>query len=134
MRLRSLLFTAPLMLALAACGDDGPQTPPTPSGGDFDALLQGPTASESAALVELTGAGIEGVQANGPATVASSPVTGGRRVVVVRTAPGAIGFRVRVAEGNAAPTARVVELADANEQLRPSLAGYQVTLTRVVTQ
>ncbi|HEX6036617.1 hypothetical protein [Longimicrobium sp.] len=133
MRLRSLLLAAPMMLALAAC-DGGPETPPEPTGGNFDALLQGPTSSESAALVELTGSGIEDVQSNGPAIVASSPVTGGRRVVVVRTAPGAIGFRVRVAPGNTAPTARVVELADADDQLRASLAGYQVTLTRAAAQ
>lgn len=133
MRLRSLLLAAPMMLALAAC-DGGPETPPTPTGGDFDALLQGPTASESAAVLELTGGGIEDVQSTGPAIVASSPVSGGRRVVVVRTAPGAIGFRVRVSPGSAVPAARVVELADANDQLRASLAGYQVTFTRVAAQ
>lgn len=133
MRLRSLLFAAPVMLALAAC-DDGPQTPPTPTGGDYDAVLQGPTSSESAALVELTGGGIEDVQSTGPALVASSPVSGGRRVVVVRTAPGAIGFRVRMAPGSEAPTARIVELADDKDQLRTSLTGYQVTFTRAVTQ
>lgn len=134
MRLFSLRFAAPLMLALAACGDGGPETPPTPTGGDFDAVLQGPTSSESAAMVELTGEGIEDVQSNGPAIVASSPVSGGRRVVVVRPAPGPIGFRVRVAEGGAIPTARIVELADANDQLRTSLTGYQVTFTRVAGQ
>lgn len=133
MRLRSLLFAAPVMLALAAC-DGGPETPPPPPGGNYDALLQGPTSSESAALVELTGDGIEDVVSTGPAIVASSPVSGGRRVVVVRPAPGAIGFRVRVAPGNEPPTARVVELADDRDQLRGSLTGYQVSFTRAVTQ
>lgn len=133
MRIRSLRFAAPLVVALAAC-DGGPETPPTPTGGEYDALLQGPTASESAALVELTGAGIEDVRSNGPGIVASSPVSGGRRVVVVRPAAGPIGFRIRVADGSPPPTARVVEVADADDQLRASLTGYQVALTRVAGQ
>lgn len=134
MRLRSILLALPAVLALAGCGDGGPETPPAPPGGDYDAVLQGPTTSESAALLELTGAGIEDVRSTSPAIVASSPVTGGRRVVVVREVPGTIGFRVRVAPGNEPPTARVVELADPEDQLRGSLTGYQVTFTRVAGQ
>lgn len=133
MRPSSILVVAPLLLALGACGDGGGTEPPPPAGGDYTAVLQGPTNTESAALLELTGAGIEDVQSL-TSTVFSNPVSGGRRVVLVRGTPGTIEFRVRMAQGSPAPTARVVELAGANDQLRTPLTGYQVTFTRAAGQ
>lgn len=131
MRLSSILLIAPVLLALGAC--DGGTEPPPPLGGDYTAVLQGPTNSESAALLELTGTGIEDVQSL-TATLFSNPVSGGRRVVLVRGTPGAMEFRVRVAAGNQPPTARVLELAGADDRLRTPLTGYQVTFTRVAGQ
>jgi hypothetical protein len=131
MRLPSILLIAPALLALSAC--DGGGTEPPPPGGDYNAVLQGPTAMESAALLELTGTGIEDVQSS-TALLATSPVSGGRRVVLVKEVPGTIEFRVRVAPGNEPPTARIVELADADDRLRASLTGYQVTFTRAEAQ
>ncbi len=131
MRLR-LLPLVPLVpfavLALAAC-DGGGTEPPPPPGGDYNAVLQGPTSAESAALLELTGTGIEDVSSL-TSVVYSSPVSGGRRVVLVRGTPGALEFRVRMAPGNEPPAARVVELAGGDDQLRTSLTGYQVAFTR----
>jgi hypothetical protein len=133
MRLSSILLVAPLLLALGACDGGGGTEPPPPTGGDFNAVLQGPTNAESAVLLELTGTGIEDVQSM-TATVFSNPVSGGRRVVLVRGTPGTMEFRVRVAAGNQPPTARVLELAGADDQLRTPLTGYQVTFTRVAGQ
>lgn len=133
MRLRST-FLAPLaLLALAACDGGGGTEPPPPPGGNYDAVLQGPTNAESAALLELTGTGIEEVGSL-TAAVFSTPVNGGQRVVLVRGTPGAIEFRVRVAPGNEPPTARIVELAGGDDQLRTPLTGYQVTFTRTPGQ
>lgn len=129
MRLSPILLIAPVLLALGAC-DGGGTEPPPPPGGDYNAVLQGPTNSESAALLELTGTGIEDVRSL-TSTIFSNPVSGGRRVVLVRGTPGAMEFQVRVAAGNEPPTARVLELAGGNDQLRTPLTGYQVTFTRV---
>jgi len=129
-RLAALL----LLLALAAC-DGGGTTPREPAGGDYDALLQSPNGPEAAAQLELTGGGIEDVQSTAAATiVSSSPVSNGRRVVIVRLQPGPLQFRVRMAEGQGPPSARVVEVAAPDDALRASLSGYRVTFTRVAGQ
>lgn len=122
-----------LLLALAACDGGGTETP-APAGGDYTAVLQSPNGAEAAAHLELTGAGIEDVQAAGVAFLASSPVNGGRRVVVVRNQPGTIEFRLRMAEGQGPPAARVVEVASPEDEPRASLAGYRVNFTRVAGQ
>jgi hypothetical protein len=131
MRLPTLRFAAAALLALAAC--DGGTEPPPPAGGDYDAVLQSPNGAESAAQLELTGAGIEDVQADS-AYLASSPVSGGRRVVIVRAQPGTLRFRVRMAQGQAPPSVQVVDVAAPDDQVRASLAGYRVTFTRVAGQ
>jgi hypothetical protein len=84
-------------------------------------------------VLELTGTGIEEVRPTF-GYVASSPINGGLRVVIVRETPAKLEFTVRVAAGNEPPTARVVEVADGANELRPSLSGYGVTFTRVEAQ
>jgi hypothetical protein len=131
MRLRSILFAAPALLALAAC--DGGTEPPEPAGGDYDAVLQSPNGAETAAQLELVGAGIEDVRADS-AYLASSTVSDGRRVVIVRAQPGTLRFRVRMAQGQTPPTVRVLDVAAPDDQARASLAGYSVTFVRVPGQ
>lgn len=122
-----------LLLALAAC--DGGTAPREPAGGDYDAVLQSPNGPEAAAQLELTGAGIEDVQSTSAAAiVSSSSVSNGRRVVIVRLQPGPLQFRVRMAEGQGPPSARIVEVAAPDDALRASLSGYRVTFTRVAGQ
>lgn len=128
MRRSSLRLVVPALLALAAC--DGGTDPPGPAGGDYDAVLQSPHGPEAAAVVELNGAGIEDVQ-SATAFLQSGTVSGGRRVVLVRRQPGTLEFRVRMAEGREPPDARIVEVAGPDDELRPSLARYRVTFTRV---
>ena len=129
MRLRSHLLILPALLALAAC-DGGTDAPP---GGDYRAVLQSPNGAEGAAAIELTGTGIETVTATG-ALLASSAVSGGQRVVVIRETPGEIAFTVRITPGNRPPSARVVEVAGGDDQLRASTNGYQVSFTRAEVQ
>jgi hypothetical protein len=127
MRLRSILLSVPALLALAAC--DGGTEPPDPAGGEYLAVLQSPNGAEAAAHLQLTGAGIENVRAD-DAYLASSAVSGGRRVVIVRTQPGTLQFRVRMAQGQAPPEVSVLDVAAPDDQARASLTGYQVTFTR----
>lgn len=125
-----LLLLTPALLALAAC-DGG--TDAGPQGGDYTAVLQSPNGAEAAAHLELTGAGIEDVQSTS-AFLASGAVNGGRRVVLVRRQPGTLEFRVRMADGQGPPDARVLEVAAPDDSPRASLNGYRVAFTRVAGQ
>jgi hypothetical protein len=129
MSLRSstlFLFTA--LLLLAACDGGGPGTG-SEDGGEYRAVLQSPNGAEGAAAIELTGPGIQSVTASGGRlfTQASGGTT---RVVVVHQAAAEIAFRVIMADGQAPPAARVVEVVDGNDLPRTSLAGYSVTFGR----
>ena len=66
-------------LALAAC-DGG--TGAAPRGGEFIAALESPNGPEGAALLELTGEGIESV-AGSSVELFQLPINGGRRVMLV---------------------------------------------------
>jgi hypothetical protein len=128
------LLLLPALLALGACdkGGGGP-TPPAAPGGDYAGVLVSPNPEEASAVLELTGTGIQEVRA-GTGFLASSPITGGQRVVIVREVPGSLEFVVKVAAGSEPPAVRVVEVAGGDDVLRPSLAGYSVTFTRMAAQ
>lgn len=128
MRIRLPLLVLPLLLALAAC-DGGQGTGAALSGGEFIATLESPHGAEGAAILEITGAGVEEVSA-AAATLFQQPVSGGRRVVLVREPAGRIEFRVRVAPGNDVPDVRVLQVVDGNDALRPSTDGYTVSFVR----
>lgn len=128
MRLFLARLAVPVLLALAAC--DGGTDVPEPAGGEYDAVLQSPNGPEAAAQLELSGAGIEDVRSS-TAFLASSPVSGGRRVVIVRQQPGTLEFRVRMAEGQGPPDVRVLEVAAPDDAVRASVSGYRVVFARV---
>lgn len=129
MRIRSPLFVLlSLLLALAAC-DGGEGTGTDLAGGEFIGTLQSPHGPEGAAILEIGGAGVEEVFASS-ATLFQQPVSGGRRLVLVREPAGAIEFRVRMAPGNAPPEVRVVQVVDGDDAVRPSADGYTVSFTR----
>jgi hypothetical protein len=130
MRVRSstlLVLTA--FLSLAACGDGGGPGTGTEDGGVYNAVLQSPNGAEGAAAIELTGPGIQSVTASG-GRIFSQASGGTTRVVVVHQTATEIAFRVIMAEGQAPPAARVVEVVDGNDLPRTSLAGYSVTFSR----
>jgi hypothetical protein len=127
------LLLLPALLALGACDKGGGTTPPAAPGGDYLGVLVSPNPEEASAVLELTGTGITEVRA-GTGFMASSPITGGQRVVIVREVPGSLEFVVKVAAGSEPPDVRVVEVADGADVPRPSLAGYRVNFTRMGAQ
>lgn len=123
---RTLLPLLLLLLATACGGDDG--TPPQ-TGGEFRAVLESPAGPEGAAVIELRGAGVQLVTADGGALFQET-AAGVVRLVAVRDTPSEIAFRVAVAADAAPPTATVVEVSDGSDQLRASLDGYHVRFSR----
>jgi hypothetical protein len=127
LRSTSLLLFATL-LSLGACERGGGGTPPE-DGGEYRAVLESPFGAEGAAAIELTGAGILSITTTTGRIFTQSAGTTAH-VVLVQEPAGSIEFRVTTAEGQAPPAARVVEVADGNDQPRASLAGYRVTFSR----
>lgn len=127
MRTRSTLLILPALLALAACDEGGTGVT---AGGEYRALLQSPHGAEGAAAIELEGGGVRSVSGGEGTRVFMQPAAGGTRVVAVREPAGPIEFTVTLAPGSRMPRARVVEVADGEDQPRASLAGYRVTLER----
>lgn len=125
-RLRHFLPALAAALALAACGGDGPSDPPR-NPGQVSAVLVSPNGAEGAALVELTGAGVRDVMlVGGQAFVqAGNPA----RVLLVLGTPGEVRFSVLLDDKASVPTARVLEVSDGGNNLRPSLDGYRVDVT-----
>jgi hypothetical protein len=123
-RLAVLLLAATGVLS-ACDGGTGSET----AGGEYIAALESPAGPEGAAVLEITGEGVQSVHA-ASLTLFQQPVSGGRRLVLVREPAGRLEFRVRMAPGNGPPSVRVVEVVDGNDQPRASAEGYTVTFTR----
>lgn len=122
---RALLL--PLLL-LAAC--DGGGTGADAPGGEYIAALESPNGPEGAAILELTGDGVQSITATS-LSLFRQPVSGGTRLVLVREPEGRLEFRVRMAPGSPPPDVRVVEVVDGRDRQRASVAGYEVTFTPV---
>jgi hypothetical protein len=120
-----------VMLAVlaAACSDArGPSGP-----GSYTVAIEGGDVPAGAAVVELLGPGILGVESVGSARVYSTPLPSrdGIRVVVVVPGEFELGFRVLVSDlALAPPRGDVVEAAgmDNTPSLAPST--YQVRVIR----
>ena len=127
MRIRTLLAVPLALLALAAC--DGGGTDTSLPGGEYIASLESSHGPEGAALLELSDADVQAV-AGSSVTLFQQPVTGGRRLLLVREPAGVIEFRVQVAAGSPLPSVRVLQVVDGNDVPRPGTDGYRVTFTR----
>lgn len=124
-RLRLLLTAVAVGVVPAGCTDG-----PAPGPGTLAASLVSPHGAEGAAVLELVGPGIEGVSGGAGARVWGRPGGGDTvAVVVVADQPGALTFRVAVADTLLRPEVRVVEVAGPDDALRGVLAGYRVELT-----
>lgn len=126
MKLRTVTALWVGVLALAACGDDGPEGP-----GELAATLGGPTPV-GAAVVEVRGTGVTGFEGAGSTrTFSGSPSAGVHRVVLVATTPGDLHFRIRVQDRQSdAPSVTVVSAVDAQNAPLSSVAAYSVKVTR----
>lgn len=96
-----------------------------PAAGDLDFSVVSPHRAEGAALIELRGPGM------GPVTPLDTRLfvhdIGNRvRVLVLRTDPGTLSFRVTVNDVNNPPSAMLLEVAAGDNTLREDLAGYRV--------
>lgn len=118
-----------LVAAGVACGDSGPTGPHGP--GAFHAELVSPNGSEGAAVFELAGtfAVLSVTSENGEIFYHQAGAT--LRVIVLNNNAGTIRFQVQVDEIRDLPTATVVQVADGDDELRESLAGYDVQLLQV---
>ena len=129
------LFVVAALLAGAACAGDATGNGGPPGSGTFILRLTTPHADDGAVLFELSGPAIDTVvaanaslrlftrRANNPSTIVCAivgPVAGG----VVAT------LRVPASDAAAAYSARVVEVADRQNVLRGSLAGYGLVVER----
>jgi hypothetical protein len=93
--------------------------------------LEGPTAL-GAAVVDVRGTGIMGFEAAGSTRVFSAVTPEGvHRLVLVGEAPGALTFRIKVEDPQAAPPAAVVvSAADAANLPIGSVHAFVVRITR----
>jgi hypothetical protein len=122
-----LLLLLPFALAVTSCRD---ASAPDAPGGPHLAVFDAPAAHRNgAALIELTGAGIDTVIASiGQLFMhREGDVV---RVAIVATTPGPLDFVIELQPGSRIPAVRIIEVADEHNQLRPSLDGYAVRFFR----
>ena len=130
LRLRSgTALAVALAFTVSGCTDD----PVVPSGGpaQFQVTVISPNGPEGAVLIEIDHTGL------GPITVlggsAFSQERGDvTRLVIVLTDPGQVAFLMRVDDAAVLPTAKVLEVADGDNELRTSVNGYRVDFNAVI--
>ncbi len=116
---------AAALLATLACGDSGPGGPET-----LTATIEGP-APLGAALVEVTGGGIEGFEGDSSTEAFAAELAPGvHRVVLIAPAPD-LRFRILVSDAEeGAPTARVVSAVGTDNEVITLAAQYTVRIAR----
>ena len=121
--LRALISMLALGGALG-CGDAAPVSAP----GTLTATVESPNGDEGAALLHLVGGGVSFVE---PLTgdLYTSALGDTTKVLVLLDAPGEIAFRFNVADTTQPPVTTVLQIADGENDLRTSLAGYRVRFT-----
>ena len=124
----SALIAALATAAAAAC-DSGLFGPS--GSGVIQVSVTSPFGPEGAAVFEVTGGVDLGpVTTNGGDTFFEHSV-GASRVVVVLNEPGQLWFQVRTADIGKLPTVKVLQVADGENRLRPSVSGYEFDFERV---
>ena len=113
-----------LFFVAGACDSTGPDGPKGP--GALTATLVSPNGAEASAVFEFTG----GVDLSFVSVVGGEAFYqhsgGSSRVVVVLDDPGEIQFRVGTADVGEIPQVTVIQVADGNNDLRPSVSGYEI--------
>ena len=112
-----------LLVGVAACGD---ATTPE-RGGDYVVTLRAPAGHvDGAAVIELSGAGVDTATALAGRVFMQRLADGVVRIVVVNDEPGAVRFHVRLTRGRSMPRASIIEVASADDEVRSDLSGYAV--------
>jgi len=118
-----------VLFAVVACDLLGPSGPSGPGWLHID--LQSPNGEEGAAVFELAGGRDLGVVSLDGGDVFYEPDGSTIRIVVVMDDPGPIRLEIRTEDVAKLPSAAVVQVADGENRLRSSLAGYRLSFTKV---
>jgi hypothetical protein len=119
---------AGIVLAAGACDFLGPDCPSGP--GSLIATLVSPNGHEASAVFEVTGgAGLGEVSTDG-GEVFFQHLEDSSRVVVVMDAPGEIEFLIETDDIGRFPDVEAIQVADGRNELRASLSGYEVRVSR----
>ena len=123
-RILTRVITASVIIAaFAACDifSPGPSGP-----GELQASLMSPNATEGAAVLEVTGGVGLGSVTTDHGQAFYQADGGTTRIVIILDDPGQITFQIRVRDVAELPSVTVVQVADGSNELRTSLAGYDV--------
>lgn len=94
------------------------------------ATVVSPNGVEGAAVVVLLGDGVGAITAAGGTEVHSFAGSGETRVVLINQTGGELGFQVAVADTTQPPSFVLQEVAGPDDELRPSLSGYDLEFGR----
>ena len=115
-----------VLLALAACTDEGPVSGP----GTLTATLTSPNGAEGAAALRLIGPGIREIIAVGETETHAFSDVNGTRVVLVNQSGGTLTFTVELSDTTRLPIVVLDEVAGPDDALRSSLDGYDLVFDR----
>ena len=123
MKHRFVIAVAVSVMLVAAC--DNSARPG--GGGNVDAVLVSPNGDEGAAVLDVTGT-VESFTGTEGVSVYTTPTSTGTRVVLVRLTPGTLSMKLSLQDQDRLPAISVVEVADGDDRVRQSVAGYTVEL------
>lgn len=122
-----------LLLGVTAWASACDTDPAQPVGGEtrgarLRAFVVSPNGAEGAAVIEVEGPRVIGVTAtDGQIFVSRSGDI--LRAVIVRDEPGPIEFTVQVLDPRFPVATRILQVADGENRVRPTVDGYQVELS-----
>ncbi len=119
-RSHRVVAAALLVLAGSSC-DSGPSGPVA---GDLEFTVVSPNGPEGAALIDLQTAASGPITATG-ARVFANRLSNRTRILLVRTNPGTLTFRISVSDVRTPPAAALLEVAGPTNQIR-SITGYRI--------
>ncbi|HEX6576421.1 MAG TPA: hypothetical protein VF042_15750 [Gemmatimonadaceae bacterium] len=108
------------LAVLAGCDSTRPNGP-----GTVTAALVSPNGAEGAAILDVTGT-VESFKPSNNVSMYTTPSAAGTRVILVSLTPGDLSVKLSLADVSATPQVSVVEVADGDDKVRPSLTGYRV--------
>jgi hypothetical protein len=130
-RIKRTLAMGLVAFALSSCDLLGPDESGPEGPGAFHASLVSPAGAEGSAVLELVGGFQLGtISPEGGQAFYEYQGTS-VRLVIILDEPGPIRFQIRTEDVSVVPTASVIQVADAGNQLRASLEGYSLQLEQV---